>query len=97
MGQEVSVVKNTGVARKLDDLGRIVLPAELRRALDLKAGDELDIALDGDHIVLAKVQSGCALCGSEVDLLAFRDRYVCRSCVGALADERAAVGTSIAL
>jgi len=40
----------TGIVRKIDDLGRIVVPAEMRRVLGIREGDELEIALDGDHV-----------------------------------------------
>jgi transcriptional pleiotropic regulator of transition state genes len=71
-------------ARRVDALGRIVLPAELRRSLGITEGDQLDIReLDGT-IVMAKHNDACALCASEEDLVAFRDRYVCSSCIAQL-------------
>lgn len=55
--------KSTGVVRKLDELGRVVLPVELRRNLSLGEGDGLEIYVDGEEIILKKYQPGCVLCG----------------------------------
>ena len=68
------------MARKVDDLGRIVLPAEMRKALDITDGDYLEIALDGDGIVLRKVEDRCTFCRSTTDLRAFHGKQVCRRC-----------------
>jgi len=55
--------KSTGVVRKLDELGRVVLPVELRRTLSLNEGDGLEIFTNGEEIILRKYQPGCVLCG----------------------------------
>ena len=68
------------MARKVDDLGRIVLPAEMRKALDITDGDYLEIALDGDGIVLRKVEDRCTFCRSTTDLRAFHGKQVCARC-----------------
>jgi transcriptional pleiotropic regulator of transition state genes len=80
MAQGVSVMKLSGIARKVDDLGRVVLPVEMRRALGLSAGDEVDISLDDAAIVMRKVEAKCTFCGGADDLRAFRGRQVCASC-----------------
>ena len=72
------------MARKVDDLGRIVLPVELRRLHGIKTGDALDIAVDGDAIILRKVQNACVFCGSTDRLRIHRDRAVCASCLSEL-------------
>lgn len=77
------------MARKVDDLGRIVLPSELRRLHEISAGDELDISVDGDAIVLRKRTAGCVFCGGTTDLSAFREKPVCTGC-------RAEVGSGVA-
>ena len=74
------------MARKVDDLGRIVLPIELRRSHDIHTGDALEISVDGDAIVLRKVASGCVFCSSDLDLREHLSRPVCGSCARALAD-----------
>lgn len=73
-------MKDTGMARKVDDLGRIVLPIELRRLHDIKTGDALEISVDGDAIVLRKLAQGCVFCGTGDDLTSFRGRALCTPC-----------------
>lgn len=77
----------SGIARKVDDLGRIVLPVEIRRALDLTAGDEVDVSLEDKAIVLRKVEARCTFCGSAGRLREFRGRQVCSYCVTDLTDK----------
>ncbi len=68
------------MARKVDDLGRIVLPVELRRLHGIQTGDALEISVDGDAIVLRKLCPGCIFCGTEDGLSSYRDRSICRTC-----------------
>lgn len=79
-----AAVKNIGMARKVDDLGRIVLPVELRRMFGIRTGDELEIAVDGETICLKKVELGCALCGSLEGLIPYREKQVCTACTAEL-------------
>lgn len=74
----------TGVSRKVDDLGRIVLPAELRRSFDIREGDHVEIAVEDDHIVLSKRRSLCTFCGSGEALRSFREHQVCSNCLSEL-------------
>jgi AbrB family transcriptional regulator, transcriptional pleiotropic regulator of transition state genes len=74
----------TGVSRKVDDLGRIVLPAELRRSFDIREGDHIEIAVEGDNIVLTKRRTACMFCGGTESLRQFRDRPVCPTCLSEL-------------
>jgi transcriptional pleiotropic regulator of transition state genes len=73
-------MKNTGMARKVDDLGRIVLPVELRRLHGIHTGDALEISVDGDAIVLRKIAHGCVFCSSADGLSRYRDQSVCEAC-----------------
>lgn len=73
-------MKNTGMTRKVDDLGRIVLPVELRRLHDINTGDALEISVDDGAIVLRKLQQGCIFCDKADGLSAFKDRQVCSDC-----------------
>ena len=73
-------MKSLGMARKVDDLGRIVLPVELRRLFAIAAGDELEIHVDGGDIVLRKLEKRCVFCGGPDDLAVFRGKQVCESC-----------------
>jgi transcriptional pleiotropic regulator of transition state genes len=68
------------MARKVDDLGRIVLPVELRRLHGIRTGDALEISVDGDAIVLRKLTAGCVFCASGLDLRDYKGRPVCASC-----------------
>jgi transcriptional pleiotropic regulator of transition state genes len=71
-------------ARRVDALGRIVLPAELRRTLGIAEGDQLDIREAEGSIVLSKQDEMCVVCGSTAGLTPFRDRHLCRDCVKAV-------------
>ena len=74
-------MKSTGIIRKVDDLGRIVLPIELRRILDIAERDELEIYMEGDRIVLQKHESTCIFCGSDRRLTNYRGKNVCQDCI----------------
>lgn len=81
------------MARKVDELGRVVLPSEIRKSFGIREGDYLDISVESDRIILAKRQDSCVFCHSSEDLKEFRDRMVCATCLGELsgsADEGAA-------
>ncbi|MDR0951692.1 MAG: AbrB/MazE/SpoVT family DNA-binding domain-containing protein [Oscillospiraceae bacterium] len=77
-------MKSTGIVRKVDELGRIVLPIELRRTLDIAERDSLEIYVDNDSIILKKYQSACVFCGNAQDVVVFKDKNVCRECIEAL-------------
>ncbi len=74
-------MKSTGIIRKVDDLGRIVLPIELRRTLDIEERDELEIYMENDRIILQKFEPACLFCGSSRNLVTHRRKNVCRECV----------------
>ena len=73
-------MKATGIVRKVDELGRIVLPIELRRTLDIEERDALEIYLDGDKIVLKKHETACLFCGSAQGLVGYRGKNICGAC-----------------
>ncbi len=73
------------MVRKIDDLGRIVIPAETRRLFNIHEGDELAISVDGDSIIIRKLDATCVFCGSTEEVSDFKGRGVCSSCRGALA------------
>ena len=73
-------MKSTGIIRKVDELGRIVLPIELRRVLDIAEKDELEIYTEGDRIVLKKHQTSCVFCGSAKALTVFKEKHICEQC-----------------
>jgi transcriptional pleiotropic regulator of transition state genes len=73
-------VMDTGMTRKIDDLGRIVIPAETRRLFKIREGDYLTIAVEGDSIVIKKLEATCTFCGSTEDVSAFKGKGVCATC-----------------
>lgn len=73
-------MKATGIVRKIDELGRIVIPIELRNTLDIKTKDALEIFVDGDNIVLGKYQPSCIFCGSREKTVFFKGKLVCDKC-----------------
>lgn len=75
-------MKSTGIVRKVDELGRIVLPIELRRTLDIDERDALEIYVDGNAVVLRKYQPSCIFCNDAEDVITYRGKNVCRKCIG---------------
>jgi transcriptional pleiotropic regulator of transition state genes len=74
-------MKATGVVRKLDQLGRIVFPIELRRALDIEDGDSLEIFVDEGRIYLKKYEPACTYCGEANGVKMFKGKYICPGCL----------------
>ena len=77
-------MKATGIVRKIDDLGRIVLPIELRRTLGIADRDSLEIYVDDNNIVLKKYAPACIFCGSSEGIVNYKDKTVCAACIEAL-------------
>lgn len=73
-------MKSTGIVRKVDELGRIVIPIELRRTLGIDIKDSLEIFVDGSQIVLKKYEPTCIFCGTAKDLVNFKGKNVCPNC-----------------
>ena len=74
-------MKSTGIVRKVDELGRIVLPIELRRTLDIEVKDSLEIYVDGSQIVLKKYEPACVFCGNAKGVIHYKGKNVCHSCI----------------
>jgi len=74
-------MKSTGMVRKVDELGRVVLPAEIRKSMDINIRDSLEIFTDGGRIVLQKYQPACIFCGDADDVVFFGDKRICRGCL----------------
>ncbi len=81
------MARRTGVARKVDQLGRVVLPAEVRRHFGISPGDLIEIGVDTDAILLTKVEDRCVFCGGTSSLSEFSGKLVCDECVNRLAAE----------
>jgi len=77
-------MKATGITRRIDDLGRFVLPAEIRKTLDISEGDALEIFTDGEQIILKKYQPSCIFCARADEITLFEGKRVCRSCLAKL-------------
>jgi transcriptional pleiotropic regulator of transition state genes len=80
---EISM-KSTGVTRQIDELGRFVLPVEIRRALNINLKDYLEIYAENDRIILKKYQPTCLFCGSEEDNILYEGKRICRACLDKL-------------
>ena len=70
----------SGIARKIDDLGRIVIPAETRRMFNIQEGDHLFVSVEGGNIVLRKMTDTCTFCGSDTNVSLFKGKGVCGTC-----------------
>lgn len=77
-------MKSTGIVRKVDELGRIVLPIELRRTLNIDEKDALEIYVDGNSVILRKYQPSCVFCGEAADVITYKGKNICRKCLGDL-------------
>jgi len=75
-------MKSTGIVRRVDDLGRVVIPKELRGTLGIDNGDPLEIFVNGNQIVLRKYAPGCVYCGSIDDVKTVLEKPVCKACGG---------------
>lgn len=74
-------MKSTGIVRQLDTLGRIVLPIELRRTMDIGVKDMLEIFVEDDQIILKKYHPSCIFCGDARDVTSYKGKLVCRKCL----------------
>lgn len=81
-------MKSTGVVRKVDELGRIVIPIELRRTLDIAEKDALEIYVEGEHIILKKYEPACIFCGDARDVNNYRGKNICKNCLGEIRAEK---------
>lgn len=78
-------MKSIGIVRQVDELGRIVLPKELRRVFDINYKDALEIYTDEDRIILKKYEPSCAFCGDAKDIFDFGGKKICPNCAKAIA------------
>ena len=74
-------LKATGIVRHVDDLGRIVVPIEIRKNLDIHTGDSVEIFLDDEMIVLKKYMPCCVFCREVEDVIMFKGKLVCKKCI----------------
>lgn len=81
------MMKSTGIVRKVDELGRVVIPIELRRTLDIEEKDSLEIYVDGERIILKKYQPACVFCGNAQDVRNFKGKNVCHGCLADMSSQ----------
>lgn len=74
-------MKSTGIVRKVDELGRVVIPIELRRTLNIGEKDALEIFTEGDTIILSKYEPSCVFCGQAKDVRNLKGKNVCPKCI----------------
>jgi transcriptional pleiotropic regulator of transition state genes len=74
-------VKATGIVRKVDELGRIVLPIEMRRTLDIAERDALEIYVEGSSVILKKYKPSCIFCDSTKEVTEFKGKNICPRCL----------------
>ena len=74
-------MKSTGIVRKVDELGRVVLPIELRRTLDIGEKDALEIFTEGASIILKKYEPACLFCGDAKDVVNYKGKNICAFCM----------------
>lgn len=77
-------MKSTGIVRKVDELGRIVLPIELRRTLGIGEKDRIEIFVDGESIILRKYQPACIFCDNAKDIINYKGKNICPDCIRAM-------------
>jgi transcriptional pleiotropic regulator of transition state genes len=76
-------MKSTGIVRKVDELGRVVIPIELRRTLHIEEKDALEIYVDNERIILRKYEPACScvFCGNADDVTVFKNKNICKECL----------------
>ncbi len=81
-------MKATGIVRKVDDLGRIVLPKELRETMDIDIECPLEIYVEDEKVILKKYEPPCVFCGSTEEKVEYEGRLICHSCVEELSEQK---------
>lgn len=80
-------MKTTGMVRPVDNLGRVVIPREIRKQFDVENGiDSFEIFVDDDKIILRKYQPGCIFCGEMEGIVTYNGHVVCKACANKLSE-----------
>ncbi|MBP2649423.1 MAG: abrB 1 [Firmicutes bacterium] len=77
-------MKSTGIVRRVDELGRVVIPIELRRNFSIEEKDGLEIFTENDRIILRKYEPACIFCGGGDDVAVFKGKNICKECMDAM-------------
>ncbi|SMD08817.1 AbrB/MazE/SpoVT family DNA-binding domain-containing protein [Sporomusa malonica] len=80
-------MKSTGIVRRVDELGRVVIPIELRRTFGIEEKDGLEIYTDNDRIILRKHEPACVFCGSADEVTSFKGKNVCKECLSVMSQK----------
>lgn len=80
-------MKSTGIVRNVDELGRIVVPKEMRKQMGIANSDPVEIYVEGDKIILTKYNPCCHFCSSENDVVEFKGKRICRACINEIIDK----------
>ncbi len=81
-------MKSTGIVRKVDELGRVVIPIELRRTLGIEEKDALEIYVEGEHIILKKYSPACIFCDDARDVTQYKGKNICKSCLTEMSNQQ---------
>lgn len=79
-------MKATGIIRKVDELGRVVIPIEIRNKFNINVKDELEIYVDSSSIILKKYEPNCVFCGNSKNLVEYKGKLVCNKCLSKLTE-----------
>ena len=79
-------MKSTGIIRRMDELGRVVIPIEIRNQFNIVEKDPIEIYVDGSSIVLKKFEPNCVFCGNTKNLLTYKDKLICDKCSKKIGD-----------
>lgn len=77
-------MKNTVITKRIDELGRIVLPKDFRKRLDIALNSEVELKLENECLVITKVHDECIFCHSHDDLIEFKSKKICKNCINSL-------------
>ena len=80
-------MKATGMVKQIDELGRIVIPKEIKRSMGIEPRDHLEIFVDGDNIILRRYNPGCIFCGNTLGISIYKDKLICSDCKKELTKE----------
>ena len=81
-------MKSTGIVRKVDELGRIVIPIELRRIRDVNVGDSMEVFVDGEQIILRKYEPSCTFCSELKEVINYKGKNICKQCMKSMKREK---------
>lgn len=74
------IVKSTGIIRRVDDLGRVVIPKEIRSSLEVNEKDQVEFFVEGNNVIIQKYEEKCCFCGSTDNLCEYKSKLICKNC-----------------